>query len=148
MELIRILLNRVAGLFRRRKLDADLDEELRAHIELAVEENLKRGLSRDQARTAALREFGGVAQAKESYRVQRGMPAIEQLVRDLRFAVRQLRKSPGFSLTAIFTLALGLGANAAVFSLMNALLLRPLPVPHADELTVLHYARSDDPDPN
>ena len=148
MEALRIVLSRISAMFSRGKFDNDLDEELRAHIELATEENVNRGLSRSAARTAALREFGGVTQTKESYRAQSGLPLFEQLVRDLRFAIRQLRKSPGFSLTAILTLALGLGANTAVFSLMNALLLRPLPVPHADELAVIRYTRTDNADPN
>src|ERR1700749_1714839 len=134
MEWIRVLVNRFVSLFRSRELDARLDEELGAHIDLAAAEHVRRGISEDEARTAALREFGGVTQTRERYRVQRGVPWMEQIVRDVRFAARQLRKSPGFTLTAIFTLMLGLGANTAVFSLINALLLRPLPVPHADEL--------------
>jgi predicted permease len=148
MDRIRILLSRLAALLRPRQLDDDLDDELREHIELATEENLKRGMKRNEARAAALRSFGGVTRVKESFRVQRGVPFLEQIARDLRFGIRQLRKSPGFALTAILTLALGLGANAAVFSLINGLLLRPLPVPHAEELAVLHYLRTDDPDPN
>src|SRR5271170_4233191 len=145
---MRTLLSRCAAFFGARRLDADLDEELRAHIDLAVAENLKRGLTREEARRAAMREFGGVTQVAETYRVQRGIPFLEQLNRDVLFGIRQLRKSPGFALTAILTLALGLGANTAVFSLINALLLRPLPVPHADELAVIHFIRSDDSDPN
>ncbi len=145
---LRTLVSRTAALFRRRRLDADLDEELRAHITLAIEDNLRRGLTRQQARTAALRSFGGVSQAKEIYRSQRGLPWLEQLMRDARYGCRQLLRAPGFTLTAVFTLALGLGANTAVFSLINALLLRPLPVPHSEELAVLHYLRSDDSGPN
>ena len=101
MDLIRTLLARCAALFRRQKLDADLDEELRAHIDLAIEENLKRGMSKQQARTAALRDFGGVTQVREAYRIQRGLPFLEDIFQDLRFALRQFRKSPGFALTAI-----------------------------------------------
>jgi putative ABC transport system permease protein len=148
MDLVRIFWSRCTAMFRRTKLDADLDEELRAHIDLAIEENRKCGLSPDEARTDAMRNFGGVTQAKEAYREQRGVPLLEQFGRDVKFGIRQLRKSPGFALTAIFTLALGLGANTAVFSLINGLLLRPLPVPHAEELAVLHYVRSDDSDVN
>jgi predicted permease len=143
MESIRILLNRCVALFRRRKLDADLDEELCAHIEMAMEEHVQRGMTRRQARTAALREFGGVAQIREEYRVKRGLPWLGQIARDLRFGLRQLHRSPGFALTAIGTLALGLGANTAVFSLINGLLLRPLPVPHAEELAVIRSFRTD-----
>ena len=144
MDTLRTLLSRIASLFRRRHLDADLDDELRSHIDLAIEENRKRGMTRQQAHTAALRSFGGVAQAREAYRSQRGLPILDQFVRDLRFGCRQLLRSPGFALTAILTLALGLGANTAVFSLINALLLRPLPVPHADELAMVTLRRSGD----
>ena len=94
MDWIRILLSRCAALFRRKKLDADLDEELRAHIDLAIAEIMRNGMSAEQARIAALRAFGGVTQIRETYRVQRGLPWLEEIVRDIRFAVRQLRKSP------------------------------------------------------
>jgi predicted permease len=148
MEWVRILLSRCAALFRRHRLDEDLDDELRSHIELAVEENRARGMNEQEARTAALRAFGGLTQTKEIYRVQRGLPFLEQMGRDLRFGYRQLRRSPGFAITAILTLALGVGANTAVFSLINGLLLRPLPVPHAEELTLLQWSWSRDRGPN
>ncbi len=149
MDWVRIFLTRCAAIFRRKKLDAELDEELRAHIDLAIAENIERGLSAEEARTTALRDFGGITQTREAYRIQRGLPWLEQIVRDVRFAARQLRKSPGFTLTAILTLTLGLGANIAIFSLLNALLLRPLPVPHADQLAVLYInGASADGQPN
>ena len=144
MDFLRTLISQSKALFGRHKLDHDLDEELRAHIDLAIEENLKQGMSMEQARTAALKTFGGITQTREAYRVQRGMPLLEQIARDVRFGIRQLRRSPGFALTAILTLALGLGANTAVFSLINGLLLRPLPVPHAGELAVIRMDRSTD----
>jgi predicted permease len=139
MDAIRILLSRCAALFRRGKLDADLDDEFGSHLDLAIEENLKRGMSPAAARTAALRDFGGVSQTREAYRLQRGMPLLEQLGRDFHFAFRQLRKSPGFSFTVILTLALGIGANTAIFSVMNAVLLRMLPARDPSQLFYLTH---------
>lgn len=128
MDWIRILLTRSAALIRSKKLDADLDEELRAHIDLAIEENRWSGMSEPQARTAALRAFGGITQIRESYRVQRGLPWLDELMQDIRFATRQFARKPGFALVAILTLALGIGANTAIFTLTHALQLSGLPV--------------------
>jgi putative ABC transport system permease protein len=137
MDQIRTLLNRCASFFRRKRLDEDLNDELRSHIEFAVEENLQRGMSEEEARTAALRAFGGVTQVKESYRVQRGLPFLEILWSDLRYAVRQLWKSPGFTITTALTLAIGIGMNTAVFSMMDAVVLRPLAVPDMSRVVIV-----------
>jgi len=137
MDQIRILLNRIASLFHGRHLDADLEEELRTHVEFAVAENMQRGMSPKQARIAALRSFGGITQIKERYRNQRGIPMLEKLKQDLGFGLRQLRRSPGFAATAILTLALGVGANTAIFTLIDSIILRPLPFAQQDRLVFI-----------
>ena len=134
MDWLRIFMSRFAGLFSKRRLDAELDEELRSHIDMAVGEHRRRGLSEQEARTQALREFGGVTQARERYRDQRGFPLLESLWRDIRYGQRQLLKSPGFTIAVVCTLALGIGANLAVFLVLYGVVLRPLPFPHADRL--------------
>ena len=136
-ELVRTLLKRTTSLFNTGSLDRDLEEELRAHIDFAIVENMQRGMSQKQARTAALREFGGINQTKEQYRNQRGIPMLEKLKQDVGFGLRQLRRSPGFAATAILTLALGVGANTAIFTLIDSILLRPLPFAHQDRLVFI-----------
>jgi predicted permease len=129
---------RIAALFSRRRLDEDFDEELRSHLEMAVERNLSRGMNGEEARRAALADLGGIEQTKEIYRDQRGVPMVENFVQDLRFGLRMLRRSPGFSLLAILCLTLGIGANAAVFSWIEGILFRPYPlVAHQERLVAL-----------
>ena len=134
-ELCRVLIRRVAAVFHHRHLEDDLDAELRSHLEMAVELNLRKGMTAEDARREALRAFGGVEQIKEAYRDQRGLPMMETALQDLRFGFRMLRRSPGFSTLAVLCLTLGIGANAAVFSWIEGILLRPYPlVTHQDRL--------------
>jgi len=137
-ELCRAFLHRLASLFRRRHLEADLDAELRSHLEMAVEGNLCQGMSPEQAHRQALLDLGGIEQTKEMYREQRGLPMIETTLQDLRFGFRILRRSPGFSVMAVLCLTLGIGANAAVFSWVEGILFRPYPaVSHQEQLLAL-----------
>ncbi len=138
MDWLRALISRFAALLGRRQLDAELDEELRTHIEMAREEGLSRGLDQEEASTSALRNFGGVTQVKEAYRMQRSVRLIGHPGRDLRFAARQLARSPSFTLTAVLTLALAIGANTAVFSVLDSVLLRPLPFANSARLVRIY----------
>jgi predicted permease len=133
---------RLRSLFRRRRVEQDLDEELQYHLEKKIEEHLAQGLTPDRARQAALRAMDGLTQRKEECRDMRRVNFIENLLQDLRYGRRVLAKSPGFTTTAVLTMALAIGANAVVFGLLNALILRPLNVPHAESLFGIH--RRDD----
>ena len=134
-EVITIGISRFTALFRRRRLDDDLDEELRSHLEMGIERNLRQGMSEEEARHRALLDLGGLEQTKERYRDQRGLPLVDSALQDLRFGFRILRRSPGFSILAILCLTLGIGANAAVFSWIEGVLFRPFPlVVHQERL--------------
>jgi predicted permease len=134
-EFCRVLIRRVAALFRRRHLDEDLDAELRSHVEMAVEQNIRKGMSAEDARREALCSLGGIEQTKEVYRDGRGLRMIETTLQDVRFGFRMLRRSPGFSILVILCLTLGIGANAAVFSWVEGVLFRPYPlVSHQERL--------------
>jgi predicted permease len=144
MDRLRILVARITAMLRRAKLDESLDAEMGSHLEMLVEENVRRGMSPGEARYAAHREFGGVEQSKEAYREQVGIRFLENLFRDMRYGVRLLRKSPGFAVVAVLTLAVGIAVNTVVFTAFNALALRSLPIKDAQQLARVFRATLGD----
>jgi predicted permease len=134
---LRTLASRCAAMLRRGKLDRELDEELAEHLAMAAEVYERRGMTAEEARLAALREFGGVTQARETVRLREGLPFLENLRRDFGYALRQMKKSPGFAATVIGTLALGIGAAAAMFTVVDHVLLRPVPYRKAGRLVTI-----------
>ena len=131
---LRAFVRRVNALVRPGGIDRDLDEEIAAHLAEAEEEYVRRGLPPPHARLAALRDFGGVIRSKEHHRDVRSFPWLEDTWRDLHYGARLLLRNPGFTAVVVCSLALGIGANTALFSIMDAMMLRMLPVPRADEI--------------
>jgi len=137
MTKLRSLLKRISALFQRNQRDTELAAELESHLQFHIEDNLRAGMSPAEARRQALIKLGGLDQTKESVRARRGLPWLDSLLQDTRFALRMLRKNPAFTAVAVLTLALGIGANTAIFSVVYGTLMRALPFPNASRIVEL-----------
>ncbi len=138
MRQLRALWMRFCGLFNTREV-AEFDDELASHIAHHAEEGVRAGLSPEEARRQALIRLGGAEQARQGWRDRHTLPRLESMLQDFSFAIRQMRRAPGFTLTAVLTLALGIGANTVIYTLIDSILLRPLPYPQQDRLIRIPY---------
>jgi macrolide transport system ATP-binding/permease protein len=134
MKHLRSWILRLAGIFPNQQREQQLTEELNSHLEMHIEDNLRAGMTPEKARRDAILKLGGVETTKQAYRERDTIPLLENLLRDLRFAFRQLGKNPGFTWTAILMLALGIGASVAIFAFVDAALIKPLPYRNPSQL--------------
>jgi predicted permease len=146
MSWLRVLFTRLLTMFHKEQQARELNEEIESHLEMLAEEKRKQGMSAAEARNAALREFGGVSQTREKYREMSGLRFVETLGQDLRYSLRMLRRNPGFATVMVLLLALGVGANTAIFSAINAVMLRLLPVHDPQRLVMLTWQAKGHPE--
>ena len=138
MRRLRAWLLRLGGAFNKERRDRELAEELESHLQMHIEDNLRRGMTPDEARRRALVKLGGLEQTKERYRERWGLPRLETVWQDARFGLRMMRKTPGFTAVIVLTLALGIGINTGIFQIFNALALRPLELPGSQRVLTLY----------
>jgi predicted permease len=134
MKLLRAMVMRLLGMFGSTRAERELEAEIEGHLQLHIDDNIRAGMTPAEARRRAVLALGGVERTKEEYRDRRGVPAFESLVRDLRYGARTLSKSPGFAIAGVIILGLGIGVNSAIFTVVNAVVLRPLPFAGADRI--------------